>query len=48
MSNKLNSTLHNWATYKIYIITNFLSANKFETMKTREARVHLEHNLGHF
>lgn len=32
----------------IKLIMNFISANNFETMKTREARVHLEHNLGYF
>lgn len=48
MSNKINSKLYSWAAYKMYIIMNFISANNFETMKTREARVYLEHNLGYF
>lgn len=27
---------------------NYISTNKFERMKTKKVRVHVEHNLGYF
>lgn len=29
-------------------IMNYISTNKFERMKTKKVRVHVEHNLGYF